>query len=66
MRDPIVEEVRNHRMEHTRRFHGNLAAICADLRAVQVASGHEVVRLSPKKSVSGKAPGSATGGRESS
>ena len=29
MKDPIVEEVRKHRMEHTRKFKGNLAAICA-------------------------------------
>lgn len=49
MKDPIVEEVRRHRMEHTRRFHGDLSAICADLRSIQSASGHKVVRLSPKK-----------------
>ncbi len=49
MRDPIVEEVRKHRMEHTRKFMGDLSAICADLRSVQAASGHEVVRLGPKR-----------------
>lgn len=49
MKDPIVEEVRKWRMEHTRRFGGDLAAICADLRSVQEASGHEVVRLPPRK-----------------
>lgn len=49
MRDPIVEEVRKHRMEHTRKFAGDLAAICEDLRAVQIACGHEVVRLAPRK-----------------
>jgi hypothetical protein len=49
MRDPIVEEVRKYRMEHTRRFKGDLAAICADLRAIQLASGHQVVRLRPKR-----------------
>ena len=49
MKDPIVEEVRNHRMEHTRKFGGDLDKICADLRSVQVASGHKVVRLAPKK-----------------
>ncbi len=49
MKDPIVEEVRKHRMEHTRRFRGDLAAICADLRSVQMASGHKVVRLAPRK-----------------
>ncbi len=49
MKDPIVEEVRKFRMEHTRKFGGDLAAICADLRAIQNTSGHEVVRLAPKK-----------------
>ena len=50
MKDPIVEEVRKHRLEHTKKFRGDLAAICADLRSVQKASGHVVVRLEPKKS----------------
>ena len=49
MIDPIVQEVRKHRMEHTRRFKGNLKDICADLRAIQAASGHSVVRLSHRK-----------------
>jgi len=49
MKDPIVEEVRRHRMEHTRKFGGDLAAICADLQSVQRSSGHEVVRLAPRK-----------------
>jgi len=49
MKDPIVEEVRRHRMEHTAKFRGDLAAICADLKSVQRSSGHEVVRLAPKK-----------------
>jgi len=49
MNDPIVEEVRMHRMEHTEKFHGDLAAICADLQSVQRTSGHEIVRFAPKK-----------------
>ena len=49
MIDPIVQEVRKHRMEHTRKFKGDLAAICSDLRAIQAASGHAVVRLSPRR-----------------
>jgi hypothetical protein len=49
MTDPIVEEVRKHRMEHTLKFVGNLAAICADLRAIQVTSSHTVVRLPPRR-----------------
>jgi hypothetical protein len=54
MRDPIVEEVRKHRMEHTRKFRGDLSAICADLRSVQIASGHRVVHLAPRKMESTK------------
>jgi hypothetical protein len=49
MKDPIVEEVRKYRTEHTRQFRGDLKAICADLRSVQKASGFKVVRLSPKR-----------------
>lgn len=45
MKDPIVEEVRRHRAEHTRRFQGDLAAICADLRQVERRAGRKVVRL---------------------
>ena len=49
MRDPIVAEVRKHRMEHTQKCGGDLAAICADVRAVQDASGHTIVRLEPRR-----------------
>jgi len=49
MRDPIVEEVRKHRMEHTRKFQGDLVAICTDLHRIQIASGHKVIRLPPRK-----------------
>lgn len=49
MKDPIVEEVRKHRMKHTRKYGGDLSAILADLREVQKASGYKVVRLPPKK-----------------
>jgi uncharacterized coiled-coil DUF342 family protein len=49
MKDPIVEEVRKHRKEHTQKFHGKLSEICADLRRVQETSGHDVVRLAPRR-----------------
>lgn len=49
MKDPIVDEVRAHRMEHTRKFGGDLDAIVADLRAIQASSGHTVVRLPPRR-----------------
>ena len=49
MRDPIVEEVRKYRMEHTRKFNFDLTAICDDLRSIQQASGHKVVRLPARR-----------------
>jgi hypothetical protein len=49
MKDLIVEEIRKHRMEHTRKYGGDLSAICANLRDTQKASGHEVVRLTPNR-----------------
>ena len=55
MKDAIVDEVRKHRMEHTRKFGGNLAAICADLRSIQKESGYVVVRLKSIKPESTRA-----------
>jgi hypothetical protein len=49
MKDPIVEEVRKHQKEHTQKFNGELSEICVDLRRVQETSGHDVVRLAPRK-----------------
>lgn len=49
MNDPIVDELRKYRKEHTQKFKGDLAAICRDLRRIQRESGHEVVRLAPRK-----------------
>ncbi len=49
MKDPIVEEVRRYRMEHTRMFQGDLAAICKDLEEIQRLSGRKIVRLPAKK-----------------
>jgi hypothetical protein len=48
MNDPIVEEVRRHRMEHTRKFGGDLKLICEDLRRKQREGGYEVIRRPPK------------------
>lgn len=62
MRDPIVEEVRKYRMEHTRRFGGDLAAICADLRKVQEVSGSRVVRLPAVRIRPKRVPTDPTGG----
>jgi hypothetical protein len=57
MIDPIVEEVRRYRMEHTQKFGGDLKRICDDLRRIQQESGLKVVRLPPKllKPCSGEA-----------
>lgn len=49
MKDPIVEEVRKYRMEHTKKFNADLASICEDLRSTQKDSGHKVVRLPARK-----------------
>ena len=49
MTDPIVEEVRCRRMEHTRRFHGDLDLIFQEIRRIQAKCGHQVVRLPPKR-----------------
>jgi hypothetical protein len=48
MMDPIVEEVRRYRMEHTRRFGGDLKLICEDLCRMQRESGCKIVRRPPK------------------
>ncbi len=55
MKDPIVEEVRNHRMEHTKKFNGDLSAICADLLSIQKKSAHKIVRLAPRRLMDKKA-----------
>jgi hypothetical protein len=47
MTDPIVDEVRRCRMEHTRKFGGDLKLICEDLRRIQRESGCQVVRRPP-------------------
>lgn len=49
MKDPIVAEVRQHRMEHTKRFHGDLALICEDLRKREAVLGDRLVSLQPKR-----------------
>ena len=48
MNDSIVEEVRRYRIEHTRKFGGDLKLICDDLRRVQRETGCHVVRRPPK------------------
>ena len=49
MKDPIVDEVRKHRIEHTRQFNFNLHQICEDLRKFESTLGDRVVRLEPRR-----------------
>ena len=48
MKDPIVEEVRYIRNEHSKRFNYDLDAICEDYKAHQLKAGDRLVRLQPK------------------
>ncbi len=47
--DPIVEEVRNVRNEHAKKFNYDLNAIAADLKKQQKASKRKFVLLPPRK-----------------
>lgn len=49
MKDPIVEEVRKYRMEHTQRFGGDLHLICEDIRKKEQTMKDRLVRLPPRK-----------------
>lgn len=49
MKDPIVAEVRQHRMEHTKRFNSDLALICEDLRKREAALGDRLISPQPKR-----------------
>lgn len=48
MKDPIVEEIRCFRNEHSEQFNYDLDAICEDYKARQVQVGGRLVRLKPK------------------
>jgi len=47
--DPIVEEVREIRNAHAKKFNYDLKAIAADLRKQQQKGGHKAILLPPKK-----------------
>jgi len=49
MKDPIVAEVRQYRMEHTQRFHSDLRLICEDLRKIEATLGDRLVSPQPKR-----------------
>ena len=48
-KDPIVEEVRQARAAHAKRFGYDLEKIVQDLKRIEKESGHEVVRFEPKR-----------------
>jgi hypothetical protein len=50
MSDPIVEEVRKARMEHTMKFNGDLNLICEDLKRIQKESGIKLFDSNPNES----------------
>jgi len=47
MTDPIVAEVRQARLKHTQKCNYNLNTIREDLKRIEIASGHKLVRLEP-------------------
>ena len=49
IKDPIVEEVRRARLQHTKRFKNDLADIVSDIKDRQDKLDRPVVRLSPKR-----------------
>ena len=44
MKGPVVNEVRQHRMEHTQQYHSDLSLICEDLRKLEAGLGDRLVR----------------------
>lgn len=54
MKDPIIAEVRKHRLEHTAQFGGDLHRICEDLRRLELQLGDRLVKRVVKKTASGK------------
>jgi hypothetical protein len=48
MKDPIVEEVREARRKHAKRFNFDLHAICVDLKKKEKECGYPIKSLPPK------------------
>jgi hypothetical protein len=51
LQDEVLEEIHRIREEYSRSFNHDLKAIFADLQKQQAESGREIVRLSPKRSL---------------
>ena len=47
--DPIVDEIRQIRQEHTDKFRGDLHAICEDLRRQEGESSRRFVAFPPRR-----------------
>ncbi|REK20607.1 MAG: hypothetical protein DWQ41_24700 [Planctomycetota bacterium] len=47
--DPIVDEIRRTRQEHTDKFNGDLHAICEHLRRLERESGREYASYPPRR-----------------
>ncbi len=47
--DPIVDEIRRIRQEHTDKFNGDLHAICEDIRRQERESGRKYVSYPPRR-----------------
>ena len=54
LQDEIVEEIHRIRDEYAKSFNYDLKAILADLQKQQAESGREVVKLSPKRSLTSR------------
>ncbi|HEY9849955.1 MAG TPA: hypothetical protein V6D28_10890 [Leptolyngbyaceae cyanobacterium] len=54
LQDEIVEEIHRIRDEYAKSFNYDLKAIFADLQKQQAESGREVVKLSPKRSLTSR------------
>ncbi len=52
--DEIVEEIHKIRQEYAKSFNYDLEAIFADLQKKQAESGREVVKLPPKRVLTGR------------
>ena len=54
MKDPVIEEVRHIRNEHSKLFDYDLAAICDDYKSRQKKLKNRLVRLKPKRITAGQ------------
>ena len=48
MKDPIVDEIRQYRNEHSKKFGYDLDAICEEYKLHQQKIGSRLIRLKPK------------------